>query len=197
MIERLAPQVSIPLSIDTMKPEVARAALEAGASIVNDILGNRDDTAMWRAVAASGAGYILTHIRGTPQTMREQPSHGNVIFAVDDFFSGRIFDLTMSGVGQEQVALDVGIGFGKGMEDNLRLLGELRRFIKWERPLAVGASRKSFIGRVTGAPTEERLAGSLACACWAVAQGAHIIRCHDVAATRQALRMTEALIERR
>jgi dihydropteroate synthase len=197
VIEQLAGRLAAPISIDTGKAEVARAALAAGASIVNDILGNRKDTAMWKAVAESGAGYVLTHIRGTPQTMHEHPAHGNVVFAVDDFFAGRIYDLEMCGVKPEQVALDVGIGFGKGMEDNLRLLGELRRFMKWERPVAVGASRKSFIGRLLGARTEERLAASLACACWAAAQGASIIRCHDVAETRQALRMTEALMERR
>jgi dihydropteroate synthase len=133
------------------------------------------------------------HMQGTPQTMQDNPSYRDVVSEVSEFLGERLKRLQDSGVKREQVVLDMGIGFGKRPEDNLRLLAELRHFTKWERPLLLGASRKSFMARWSGA--KDRLAPSLACACWGVANGAHIIRCHDVAATREALRMTEALME--
>jgi len=114
---------------------------------------------------------------------------------VDRFFEDRLKRLRDCGVNAEQVVLDVGLGFGKRPGENLRLLAELGRFTKWGRPLLLGASRKSFMGAVVGAGLEERLPPSLACACWAVENGGRIIRCHDVAATRQAVRMTEALMQ--
>ena len=196
VIEKLAGRVKVPLSIDTIKPAVARAAVKAGVSVINDIAGNRTDLAMWEIVAETKAGYVLTHLQGTPQTMRENPTCRDVAAEVDEFFGARLQQLAACGVSSEQVALDVGIGFGKGLEHNLQLLGQLRRFKRWGRPLVLGASRKSFMGRLLGAKLEERLGPSLACACWAAEQGVQIIRCHDVAATRLALRMTEALLER-
>ena len=197
VLEALLGRVKIPLSIDTMKPGVARAALQAGASIINDIAANREDNAMWRLVAESGAGYVLVHMQGTPATMQEHPTYEDVVGEVCHFFEDRLNHLRASGVNAEQVVVDVGIGFGKRTEDNLRLLAELRRFTKWDRPVLLGASRKSFMERVVGAKVDERLAPSLACACWAVEHGAQIIRCHDVAATRHAVRMTEALLNQR
>jgi dihydropteroate synthase len=193
VIEQLAGRLSIPISIDTVKAAVAREALRAGASVINDIGANRSDEQMWRVAAESGAGYVAMHMQGSPQTMQINPSYADVTREINDFFGERLSRLQGCGVNSEQVVLDVGIGFGKRQEDNLRLLGELRHFTKWERPLLLGASRKSFMGRWAGA--KDRLAPSLACACWAVENGAHIIRCHDVAATRGALRMTEALME--
>ena len=194
-IEGLAGKLSIPISIDTVKPGVAARALQAGASIINDIAANRTDLEMWRLVAESGAGYMAVHMQGSPQTMQENPEYGDVLEEVSEFFGERLNRLLSCGVNGEQVALDVGIGFGKRIEHNLQLLAQLRRFTKWERPLVVGASRKSFMGRIAG--DDDRLAPSLACACWAVENGAQIIRCHDVAATRHALRMTEALMDRK
>jgi dihydropteroate synthase len=193
VIEQLAGRLSIPISIDTVKAAVAREALRAGASVINDIGANRSDEAMWRLAAESGAGYVAMHMQGSPQTMQLNPSYADVTREINEFFGERLSRLRACGVNTEQVALDVGIGFGKREQDNLRLLAELRHFTKWERPLLLGASRKSFMGRWAGA--KDRLAPSLACACWAVENGAHIIRCHDVAATRGALRMTEALME--
>jgi dihydropteroate synthase len=193
VIEQLAARLSIPISIDTVKAAVAREALRAGASVINDIAANRSDEEMWRVAAESGAGYVAMHMQGSPQTMQVNPSYLDVTREINDFFGERLSRLQDCGVNREQVALDVGIGFGKREEDNLRLLVELRHFTKWERPLLLGASRKSFMGRWAGA--KDRLAPSLACACWGVENGAHIIRCHDVAATRGALRMTEALME--
>ncbi len=194
VIRTLASRVQVPLSIDTMKPGVASAALEAGASMVNDIAASRKDDAMWRTVARHGAGYACMHMQGTPQTMQANPVYGNVIREVGDFFEDRLQRLTAAGVNTEQVVLDVGIGFGKTLEHNLQLLAGLRGFTRWNRPLLVGASRKSFIGKLLGADVTERLAGSLACACLAVAEGAAIIRTHDVAETVQALRLTETIL---
>jgi len=192
-IEQLAGRLSIPISIDTVKPAVARAALRAGASLINDIGANRNNEEMWRVAAESTAGYVAMHMQGMPQTMQDHPSYDDVVREVDEFFGERLRRLQDCGVNHEQVVLDVGIGFGKREQDNLRLLAELRHFTKWGRPLLLGASRKSFLGRLSGA--KDRLAPSLACACWGVENGAQIIRCHDVAATRGALRVTEALME--
>ncbi|MGH6630697.1 MAG: dihydropteroate synthase [Burkholderiales bacterium] len=193
VIERLAAQVKVPLSIDTQKPAVARAALEAGASIVNDIAANRADDAMWRIVAEFRAGYVAMHMKGTPQTMQQQPAYADVVYEVDQFFADRLVRLVRVGVAVEHVAMDVGIGFGKTLEHNLQLLAALNRFTKHGRPLLLGVSRKSFIGKLLGADVAARLPAALACACRAVEAGAAIIRTHDVAATVQALRMTEAL----
>jgi dihydropteroate synthase len=196
VIEQLAGKLAIAISIDTIKPAVARAALRSGASLVNDIAANREDGAMWRVAAQSGAGYVLTHMQGTPENMQINPVYKNVVAEVNEFFGGRLARLAACGVPAEQVALDVGIGFGKRLEDNLQLLARLRAFTKWQRPLVLGASRKSFLGQMSGVSLPERLPSSLACACWAAQQGAGIIRTHDVAATRQALGLTGALMQR-
>ncbi len=196
VIERLAAQVKVPLSIDTMKPSVARAALAAGASIVNDVAANRDDHAMWRVVAETGAGYVAMHMQGLPQTMQSHPMYSDVARDVADFFGDRMRRLNAAGVSVDQVVFDVGIGFGKTLEHNLQLLAALRGFTKLGRPLLLGVSRKSFIGALSGAGVDERLPGSLACTCLAIESGVQIIRTHDVAETIQAVRMTEAILER-
>ena len=149
---------------------------------------------MWHVAAETGAAYVAVHMQGAPATMQENPIYDKVEEDVACFLEDRLRRLQDCGVNPEQVVLDIGLGFGKRMVDNLQLLARLRRFTRWERPLLVGASRKSFVGAASGAKVQERLAPSLACACWAVANGAHIIRCHDVAATRHAVRMTEALM---
>ncbi len=194
VIEQLAARVKIPISIDTMKPSVARAAIAAGASIVNDIAANRTDDAMWRVVAESGAGYILMHMQGTPQTMQDKPVYADVVREVHEFFSDKIRRLNGCGIAEEQVILDVGIGFGKALEHNLLLLGALRSFTKVARPLLLGVSRKSFMGKLLGAETAARLPAALACAALAVEAGVQIVRTHDVAETVQAVRMTEAIV---
>jgi dihydropteroate synthase len=195
VLEAVGGAVAVPLSIDTVKPGVARQALRAGASIINDIAANREDEAMWRLAAESGAAYVAVHMQGSPATMQKNPVYDDVVAEVDRFFEDRLNRLLACGVNAEQVVLDVGLGFGKRVEDNLRLLAHLRRFTRWERPLLLGASRKSFMGAASGAKVQERLPPSLACACWGVENGARIIRCHDVAATRHAVRMTEALMK--
>ena len=196
VIRELAQQarVTVPISIDTMKPAVARAAVEAGATIINDVAANRRDAAMWQVARDTGAAYVVMHMLGTPQTMQCAPHYEDVVEEVGGFFRDRLSRLAACGVQAERTILDPGLGFGKKLEHNLELLARLDHFKTYGRPLLVGASRKAFVGQVTGAKeTVERLPGSLACACAAVAAGAQIVRSHDVAATRRALRMTEAI----
>jgi dihydropteroate synthase len=195
VIEQLAARVSVPLSIDTMKPAVARAAVAAGASLVNDVAAYRADDAMARLVAETGAGYVAMHMQGLPQTMQAHPSYTDVVREVREFLRERLAHLSAVGVAPEQVVCDVGIGFGKTLAHNLQLLAALRSFTTLERPVLVGLSRKSFIGALTGATVAERLPGSLAGAVLAVAAGTHIIRTHDVAETVQAVRVAEAILE--
>jgi dihydropteroate synthase len=197
IFEKLAAKVKIPLSIDTMKPAVARAALDAGVSIVNDVAANREDDALWKVVAEYRAGYICMHAQGSPRTMQKNPAYQNVVREVGEFFRERLEKLNARGVSSDQVVFDPGIGFGKTLEHNLQLLANLRRFTKLNRPLLLGVSRKSFIGKLLGATLNERLPASLACATLAVADGVQIIRAHDVAETVQAVRLAEALLARK
>jgi len=194
VIEALAAKGGVAISIDTMKVRVARAALEAGASIVNDVGANRTDPAMWHLVAEFGAGYVCMHMQGSPATMQANPVYRNVTDEVGEFFRHRLLDLSHCGVKPDQVILDPGIGFGKKIEHNVQLLGALGRFGGLERPLLIGVSRKSFLGRSSGADTASRLPAALACACLAVESGVQLVRTHDVAETVQAVRMTEAIM---
>jgi dihydropteroate synthase len=180
-----------------MKAGVARAALDAGASIVNDVAANREDNTMWRVVAESRAGYICMHMQGGPQTMQMNPTYGNVVEDVKVFFCERISRMSDCGVASEQIVLDPGIGFGKTPGHNLQLLGALQRFRELERPLLLGVSRKSFIGKLFGTELADRLPAALACASLAAEAGVQIIRAHEVAETVQALRMTEAILANR
>jgi dihydropteroate synthase len=199
VIGKLAPQIKVPISVDTSKPAVARAALAAGASIVNDIAAaTRTDFSMWKIVADSHAGYVVMHAQGSPPAMQENPAYRDVVRDISGFFSERLgLLLNEIGLPMEQVVLDVGIGFGKNLEHNLALLAGLKAFNKFRRPLLVGVSRKSFIGQLLGTEVQNRLPASLACAVLAVGDGANIIRTHDVAATVQAVRMAEAIYSRR
>ena len=191
------PALRVPISIDTMKPAIARAALDAGATIVNDVAANREDDAMWKVVAEFRAGYVCMHAQGAPRTMQKNPAYRNVVREVGGFFRERLEKLNVCGVSSDQVVFDPGIGFGKTLEHNLQLLANLRRFRKLRRPLLLGVSRKSFIGKLLGAILNERLPASLACATLAVADGVQIVRAHDVAETVQAVRLVEALLARK
>jgi dihydropteroate synthase len=194
VIEALAGRLKMPISVDTMKPAVALAALAAGASIVNDVGANREDAAMWRVVAETGAGYVAMHMQGTPQTMQAKPVYGDVVAEVREFFVDRLARLNECGVAAEQVALDVGLGFGKTVEHNLQLLAGLESFTNLGRAMLLGVSRKSFLGKVYGDAGAERLSGALACTALAAAAGTQMFRTHDVAATVQALRAAEAVL---
>ena len=195
VIQRLAKRPEFVLSIDPQKPSVARAAIDAGAAIVNDIAANRSDPEMWQVVAEAGAGYVCMHMQGNPQTMQAKPNYDDVTREVCDFFRERLALLSTHGVSIEQVVLDPGIGFGKTLQHNIKLLRDLNKFSLVERPTLVGASRKSFIEKLLGAPIDERLPASLACAAWAAIQGSQIIRVHDVAETVQVVRMAETLAQ--
>ncbi len=195
VIEALSGRLKVPISIDTQKPAVARAALVAGASIINDIGANRTDPSMWRLASGTGAGYVAMHMQGTPATMQLNPCYADVTREVCSFFEERMSKLTEAGVMPEQMILDVGIGFGKTIEHNLELLRHLKAFRRFERPLLLGVSRKSFLGRITGgADVAGRLPAAMACVCWAVQQGVQIVRTHDVVETLDAVRTTERLL---
>ena len=195
VLDKLRGNVSVPLSVDTMKTEVARRALDAGVAIINDVAANRSEPDMARLIAEFRAGYILMHMQGEPRTMQQRPAYDDVVEDIVRFFMERLGFLEAQGVAREQVILDPGLGFGKTADHNLQLLGGLGGFKKCRRPLLLGASRKSFISRVTEAEDmRDRLPGSLACACLAVERGAAMLRVHDVAETRAAVRMTEAML---
>ncbi|MGD0349315.1 MAG: dihydropteroate synthase [Verrucomicrobiota bacterium] len=191
------PARKILISIDTMKPAVARAALQTGAAIINDVAANRENDVMWKIAAEFRAGYICMHAQGTPQTMQKNPVYADVVREVGEFFGERLVKLNTCGVDADQVVLDVGIGFGKTLEHNLQLLANLQSFTTMARPLLIGVSRKSFIGKLQGAKLDERLPASLACASLAVAGGVQIIRTHDVLETIRAVRITEAVLARK
>ena len=180
-----------------MKPAVARAAF--GPARASSMTWRRtgSDAAMWNVVAEFRAGYICMHAQGAPATMQKNPAYTNVVREVGEFFRERLDKANAAGISSDQVVFDPGIGFGKTLEHNLQLLANLRRFTKLRRPLLLGVSRKSFIGKLLGATLNERLPASLACATLAVADGVQIIRAHDVAETVQAVRMAEAMLARK
>ena len=181
----------IPVSIDTRKAEVAAAAIAAGADMVNDVSALRHDDVMADVIADSGYPVVLMHMQGTPETMQDNPRYGNVVEEVLEFFAERIAFCTSRGI--TRIVLDPGIGFGKTLQHNLTLLRALPRISALGYPLLVGASRKGFIGTITGLPVERRLSGSLAAHLFACRNGAHLLRVHDVEETRAALTVLNAL----
>jgi dihydropteroate synthase len=194
VIERLAAEkVPAAISIDTQKAEVAREAIAAGADIINNIAAAANDPRMWEIAATTGAGYIAMHMQGDPQTMQKNPRYENVVREVRDFFARQFEHLTAAGVSREQIAFDVGIGFGKTLEHNLQLLARLDETRAADRPMVLGVSRKSFMGRLLKLEAEQRLAPALACSVWAASRGIEIFRTHDVADMVAALRMFEAI----
>jgi dihydropteroate synthase len=194
VLEALQGKLAVPVSIDTMKPKVARQALAAGASIVNDVAASRQDPEMWEVVAEARAGYVCVHMQGTPQTMQGNPVYHDVVAEVAEFFRERRRRLLKSGLQPEQIIFDPGIGFGKKIEHNLALLGALKGLARLDRPLLLGVSRKSFLSKISGAQPQQRLAAGLSCACLAIEAGVQLIRTHDVPETLQAIRMTEAIV---
>jgi dihydropteroate synthase len=182
------------VSIDTSKAAVATAALEAGAEIVNDVTALRGDRDMASICAERGATVILMHMPGNPGTMQDDPRYESVVDEVKAFLVERVEAAIMAGVDEERIWVDPGIGFGKTLEHNLELLRRLGELRELGLPLVVGASRKSFIGKIDGSPVEERIGGSLATAVLAAADGADVLRVHDVAETAQALKVAEAVL---
>jgi dihydropteroate synthase len=196
VIRLLVGQTSVPLSVDTCKAEVARQALEAGAHILNDITALEADADMPAVARTFQAGVILMHMRGTPATMQVQPHYDDVVAEVAAFLEARLQASIDLGIAGTRVVLDPGIGFGKTTAHNLQLLARLGELQRLGRPVCLGVSRKGFLGQVLGRSLEERLAGSLAAACYALThQSAQILRVHDVAQTRDAVALFQALRE--
>jgi dihydropteroate synthase len=184
--------VPVPISVDTTKPEVMRAAIGAGVAMVNDISALRSPGAL-ETVAVSDAGVCLMHMQGEPRTMQHEPRYGDVVAEVAAFLAERVAAAEAKGIGRERIAIDPGFGFGKSVAHNFELLRNLDRFTALGLPVVAGWSRKSTLGAVTGRAAEERLAASLAAALLAVERGARIVRVHDVAATRDVLAVLAAL----
>ncbi|MEE9441058.1 MAG: dihydropteroate synthase [candidate division Zixibacteria bacterium] len=195
VIENLRGFSNIPISIDTTKAIVAGKALTSGANIINDISAFAFDADMPGIAKRFDCPVIMMHIKGIPKSMQDAPHYDDVINEVSIYFSERIDFAVAQGIKREKLILDVGIGFGKRVEDNLKLIKYLKSFESFGLPLLLGASRKSFIGKITRAEVEDRVSGSLAVAAIAVNNGADIIRTHDVAQTRQAVDMAFALRE--
>jgi dihydropteroate synthase len=196
VVRGLAAATGVPISIDTTKAEVADQALHAGAHAVNDVSALSDE-GMAEVVRRRQAGLVLMHALWPPATMQVNPQYEDVVREVAEFLEARLQRAIDLGIAGSQVALDPGIGFGKTLEHNLLLLGNLRRLNRAGRPVLLGVSRKGFLGKLLGREVGERLAGSLACACVAMADGsAQILRVHDVAATRDAVRTWSAIRER-
>ncbi len=185
----------VSISIDTSKLAVAEAALDAGATIVNDVTALRGEPGIADLVAERGAGLVLMHMLGTPRTMQEDPVYVDVVDEVRAFLSERTEAALAAGVDEEKIWLDPGIGFGKTLEHNLELLRRLGEVAALGRPLVVGASRKSFIGKIDGSGVEERLGGTIAASVLAAADGAEVLRVHDVAEMAQALRVAGAILD--
>lgn len=193
VIRLLKQELDLPVSIDTYKHEVALEAIAAGADCVNDISGLRMDPKMLAAMAGTEAALILGHIRGTPRTMQDAPEYGNTVAEVVAEIGETVQRARQAGIAAERILVDPGIGFGKRIEDNLALLAHLSRLGDLRRPIVVGTSRKSFIGRILERTVHDRLEGTLATEVVAVWNGAHILRTHDVAATVRAARITDAI----
>lgn len=196
VVRRLSETVDVPISVDTRKAGVAAAALDAGASLVNDVSALRDP-AMPALVARTGAGVVLMHMKGEPKTMQGSPHYDDVVAEVAAFLRDRIGVAEGAGVPSGAIVIDPGIGFGKrsgkGIEDNATLIKHLPELGRLGYPILVGASRKSFVGNVLRLPLAERLEGSLAAAVVAAWQGADIVRVHDVKATRRAIDLVDAI----
>jgi len=193
VIEALAAGGAPPVSVDTAKPEVMAAAAAAGAEMINDIRALREPGAL-QAAADSGCAVCLMHMQGEPRTMQQSPVYQDVVEEVYAFLAARIETCVRAGIGRERIIVDPGFGFGKTLAHNLALFRGLGRLAQLGVPLLVGVSRKSMIGALTGRPVEQRLAGGLALGTLAAWAGARVIRSHDVAATRDALAVTAALL---
>ena len=194
VVEALAKASDVPVSIDTRKAAVARAALAAGAAVVNDVSAGRDDPDLLGVAAQAKAPVVLMHMRGIPATMQEDPRYEDVVAEVEAFLADRCAAAEAAGVAHDALVVDPGIGFGKRDEHNYALLAGLPRLTRLGHPLLVGTSRKGFVGRALDAPVHERLEGSAAAVVWAVERGARIVRVHDVRHMVRTVRMTEALM---
>jgi len=193
VIRALEDETDIPISIDTMKPEVAWKAIEAGAIMVNDVSGLRNKD-MTELVARERVAVVIMHMLGEPKTMQEDPSYIDVVEEVKDYLRRQMDTAIKAGVSSDSIVLDPGIGFGKTIEHNLRLINLVKEFEELGRPVMIGASRKSFIGHINKTEVTDRLEGSIAAAILAAVRGARIVRVHDVKETVRALKVAEAIL---
>ena len=193
VVTAVAKAVTVPISIDTSKASVARAALDAGAVLVNDVTALRGDPAMVDVVAQTGAGIVLMHMNGTPRSMQQAPHYDDVVGEISEFFEERIHFAMSHGIVQRQIILDPGIGFGKLLKHNLVLLAQLRRFTLFECPVLVGVSQKGFLGQLLDRPVQERQWGTAAAVAMAVDRGAGILRVHDVRAMKDVVQVATAI----
>jgi len=192
VLSRVTGNSPVPISVDTYKAEIARRALDAGAAIINDISALRFDPEMAGVLAAGDASVILMHMQGTPRNMQKNPVYHDVVVEVKDFLTTQASVALAAGLPPEKIIVDPGIGFGKTLAHNLYILQRMKELANMGYPVLIGASRKSFIGRISGANEQHRLAGSLAAAVLAAQAGVNIVRVHDVRQTRQALEIYAA-----
>ena len=183
------------ISIDTTKSEVAQAALDAGADIINDISSSSFDPKTFSVAAERGAPVILMHMKGIPRNMQVNPFYENVLLEVKSFLKEKIEQAQAAGIKKEKIIIDPGIGFGKRHKDNLVLIKNLHFFETLDQPILIGISRKSFIGKILDSPPKQRLEGTIASAVLSIVHGAHILRVHDVASVKKAMLVTEAIIK--
>lgn len=195
VIEALSGRLGLPISIDTRKPEVADQAVSAGATIINDTLGEATDRAMDEVAARTGAAIVLMHSRGTPATMRGLTDYSDVVSDVRDWLDRRAKELLESGIARDAICIDPGFGFAKTPEQNLLLLRRLEEIIELGYPVLVGTSRKSFIGATLEVGEGQRLEGTTATVAWSAMKGAHIVRVHDIEENLRTVRMIEAIRE--
>ena len=197
VFEGLAGKISIPISVDTRKSEVAKAAIQAGAELVNDVSAMTFDPKMMEVVKNFNVPVILMHHLGNPQTMQDNPIYQDVIQEIFEFLSNRIEFCIQNGIDSEKIIIDPGIGFGKRLEDNLRIIRNLKEFHSLQKPVLLGASRKSFIGKIMETEVKDRMEGSLAAAVIGVQNGAHILRVHDVLETKKAVSVANGILQGR
>lgn len=194
VISALRKRTNTLISIDTTKSEVALAALDAGADIINDISSFRSDPNMLPVAAQKDAPVILMHMKGTPKTMQVNPFYENVLHEVKSFLKERLNSALAYGIKKEKIIIDPGIGFGKRFKDNLTLINNLHFLKDLDRPILVGVSRKSFIGKILGSSPQERMEGTLVSAVLSIVHGAHILRVHDVASIKKSVLVAETIL---
>ncbi len=192
VLEEICTKTRIPVSVDTCNARVAAKALKTGAAIINDITAGKERRIL-ELVAENKAGLVLMHMQGTPATMQENPSYRDVIAEISQFLAEKISEAKKSGVSEEQIVIDPGIGFGKTLEHNLTILKRIKDFAELSRPILVGLSRKGFIGKITGLSVNERLEGTIAAVVAAYLSGGIIFRVHDVKEVKRALAIAEAI----
>jgi dihydropteroate synthase len=195
LIERLAARVPVPISVDTMKSDVAAAAVAAGAVMINDVSALRFDPQLGRVAAAAGCSVVVMHMQGTPSTMQLRPAYSDTVAEVLEFLEARVTAAIRAGVDRARILVDPGFGFGKSVAHNLEIMRRLDAFQALGCPIVLGPSRKSTIGRLTGgAPPDDRLEGTIALVALAIARGADVVRVHDVRAVARAARVADAVV---